>query len=255
MKKIKKRIFSGAVCEQEVYFVSERVDVKKFEPRKRFKDEEERVQHREGISRRRHQRLVNANFSPSSLYSTLTFDDASEVHTFEEARRVRDNYVRRLQRACPNARLIIYMGRGKTTSRIHFHMLSDGIPAEVIGDKWSAGRVIHIRNLRAHNYYNNVDCGQDYTGLADYLFNHWTLEQGGHRWKGSRNLRRPEQEEPMEAVRNYTVERPPVAPRGYKLVEARENKWGYLYYKYVCTETGQAGDGKSAPKRGAKKAL
>lgn len=62
---------------------------------------------------------MNENFSPLSLYSTLTFDDDSEVHTFSEARRIRDNYFRRLQRACPDAKIIIYMGRGKSTKLIH----------------------------------------------------------------------------------------------------------------------------------------
>ena len=98
MQRVKRRIFSGVVCEQEVYTVSDRANIKKAEPRPRFKDDEERAQHRIGISKRKHQRLVNENFSPLSLYSTLTFDDDSEVHTFSEARRIRDNYFRRLQR-------------------------------------------------------------------------------------------------------------------------------------------------------------
>lgn len=75
-------------------------------------------------------------------------------------------------------------------------MISDGIPEETISGKWNDGSVIHIRHLREHNYYNGVDYGQDYTGLADYLFNHWTPEQGGHRWKATRNLRQPEKEAP-----------------------------------------------------------
>lgn len=153
MQRVKRRIFSGVVCEQEVYTVSDRANIKKAEPRPRFKDDEERAQHRIGISKRKHQRLVNENFSPLSLYSTLTFDDDSEVHTFSEARRIRDNYFRRLQRACPDAKIIIYMGRGKSTNRIHFHMISDGIPEETISGKWNDGSVIHIRHLREHNYY------------------------------------------------------------------------------------------------------
>ena len=228
MQRVKRRIFSGVVCEQEVYTVSDRANIKKAEPRPRFKDDEERAQHRIGISKRKHQRLVNENFSPLSLYSTLTFDDDSEVHTFSEARRIRDNYFRRLQRACPDAKIIIYMGRGKSTNRIHFHMISDGIPEETISGKWNDGSVIHIRHLREHNYYNGVDYGQDYTGLADYLFNHWTPEQGGHRWKATRNLRQPEKEAPTLALRTYTEKKAPIAPKGYKLVEARATKWGYI---------------------------
>lgn len=59
MQRVKRRIFSGVVCEQEVYTVSDRTNIKKAEPRPRFKDDEERAQHRIGISKRKHQRLVN----------------------------------------------------------------------------------------------------------------------------------------------------------------------------------------------------
>ena len=85
MQRVKRRIFSGVVCEQEVYTVSDRANIKKAEPRPRFKDDEERAQHRIGISKRKHQRLVNENFSPLSLYSTLTFDDDALRQIAKEA--------------------------------------------------------------------------------------------------------------------------------------------------------------------------
>ena len=133
MQRVKRRIFSGVVCEQEVFNVSDRLtDIKKAEPRPRFKTEEEREQHKIGISRRKHARLVNENFSPRSLYSTLTLDDENEVHTFKEAKRIRDLFVRRLKYAFPDAVIFIYLGRGKNTNRIHAHMLSDGVPEAVI---------------------------------------------------------------------------------------------------------------------------
>ena len=50
MQRVKRRIFSGVVCEQEVYTVSDRTNIKKAEPRPRFKDDEERAQHRIVIS-------------------------------------------------------------------------------------------------------------------------------------------------------------------------------------------------------------
>lgn len=77
MQRVKRRIFSGVVCEQEVYTVSDRTNIKKAEPRQRFKDDEERAQHRIGISKRKHQRLVNENFSPLSLYSNTSGGGAS----------------------------------------------------------------------------------------------------------------------------------------------------------------------------------
>ena len=234
MQRVKRRIFSGVVCEQEVFNVSDRLtDVKKAEPRPRFKTEEEREQHKIGISRRKHARLVNENFSPRSLYSTLTLDDENEVHTFKEAKRIRDLFVRRLKYAFPDAVIFIYLGRGKNTNRIHAHMLSDGVPEEAIKKQWVYGNIVRINHLREHNYYDGVDHGQDYTGLANYLFDHWTKEQGGHRWKQTRNARKPDRETPTVAKRVYTESKPPRPPKGYILVETKSTKYGYLYFKYV----------------------
>ena len=184
MRRAKQRIFSGAVCEQIVYTVPERTrDIKKTKPRPRFENEEDRAEHRKRIALRNYVRMFNASFSPTSLYSTLTFDDEHEVHTFQEARRIQDAYVRRLKRACPDARFTIVKGRGVNTDRIHFHMVSDGIPEEIIRGKWGQGPVNRIVHLRSNCAYQGVDHGQDYTGLATYLLNHWTEEQGGPQFR------------------------------------------------------------------------
>lgn len=232
--RVKRRTFAGSVCIQEVYSVSDRAaNIRQAKPLLRFKDEDEREKHKLGISRRTHALNFAANFGPTSLYSTLTFDDEHEVHTFREARRVRDNYVRRLMRKYPEAVIFIYMGRGKSTARIHFHMVSEGIPEEDIIGKWNEGRITRVSNLREHNFYNGVDHGQDYTGLANYLFNHWTPEQGGHRWKQTRTAKKPDRESTKEIKRNYSEDKPPRAPKGYILVETKSTKYGYLYFKYV----------------------
>lgn len=234
MQRVKTRLFSGAVCEQIVFNLPDRVrDIRKAEPRPRFKTEEERVQHRVGISRRKHARMFNAAFSPTSLYSTLTLNDEYEVHTYKEARRLRDNYYRRLKYHFPDAKLSIYMGRGKGTHRIHYHMVSDGIPQALITKLWGMGEIVRIEHLKKHNFYNGRDHGQDYTGLANYLFNHWSPEQGGHRWKATKNLDKPEREPATTVKRDYTVNKPPRPPKGYILVESMATKYGYLYYKYV----------------------
>lgn len=240
VKTMKRRIFSGVICEQLVYNVPTGIrDLKSYTPekpsRKRFKDESERAKHREEISRRTHIRSFHANFGTESIYSTLTFDDDWEVHTFADAKRIRRNFVRALQRAHPEAVIFLYMGRGKGTDRIHFHMVSQGVPKEVISEKWKYGSVKRFNNLRAHNWYNDVDHGQDYSGLANYLFDHWTEEVGGHRWFQTKNAKKPDAEEPTEVrvTGGYSEKRPPVAPKGYKLVEIKSNQYGYLYFKYV----------------------
>ena len=251
--RVKRRIFSGAVLEQEVFTVPDTTrDIKNAEYRPRFADEGERAGHREAISRRNFERKVNANFGPHSLYSTLTMSNDYEVHTFDDARRMLNNFIRRLQYVCPEMQAVAVMGRGKGTNRIHFHLITNGVTRAQIAAKWVAGDVVRIENLRAHNIYNGVDHGRDYTGLARYLFDHWTPEQGGHRWKQTKNLKTPEREAAAAVNRNYTVSKPPRAPKGYRLVDARENAFGYLWFLYVknCDEGDVADAGKRMNKAG-----
>ena len=238
-KRHKRRLFAGAVCTQIVYTVAEGTDRKKSLPRKpRFQSQDERDEFNRKISEARMAALVNANFGPESLYSTLTFDIDYDVHTAAECRRERDNFYRRLIRRYPEAKLLIVYGQGKSTSRFHLHMISDGIPADEIAKIWGRGSVAESKHLRKHNFYldengNKVDHGQDYTALSNYLHRHWRKEFGGHRYKASRTCVRPEPEPATEAVRDYSPERPPVAPRGYILVESRATRYGFLYFKHV----------------------
>lgn len=241
--RVKRRTFSGVVCEQEVYTVSGRIkDISRAEPRKpRFKTEAEREQHYTNVAKRKHARYFNENFSPTSLYSTLTFDDEHEIHDYKSAKRIRDNYRRVLKYHYPDAVIFLYIGKGKSTHRLHLHMVSEGVPEELITEKWVYGSIRRVSNLREHNYYENVDHGQDYTGLANYLFDHWTKEQGGHRWNMTKNARKPDREDAKEVKpilarvpkERYTAERPPKAPAGYMLVETRATSYGYLYFRYV----------------------
>lgn len=230
----KARVFAGVICEQYVYPVSDRCkDPARAKMRQRFPDEVARAKHRDEIARRRHARTFNATFGPSSLYSTLTCDDEHELHSFTDAKAVLNRYVRRLRYKHPQAVIFAYMGRGKSTERIHFHLVTEGVPMEDIAGKWELGTVTRIKRLREHNYYDGVDHGRDYTGLANYLFNHWTPEQGGHRCKMCGQYVRPEREAAVEVKRTYTEERAPRPPKGYMLVESRSTPYGYLYYKYV----------------------
>ena len=241
IKTMKKRIFSGAICEQLVYNVPNGVkDLKSYDPekprRKRFKDLAEYEEFKQKISLRNFIRLVHANFEAGDTVSTLTFDNEWEVHTFEDAKRIRSNFVRALQRKYPDAVIFLVMGRGRGTSRIHFHMISKGVPEEFIKEKWKYGKVVRIEGLRAHNWYENKDHGPDFTGLCKYLFGHWTEEQGGHHWFQTKNAKKPEEEKPTEVrvTGGYSEKRPPVAPKGYTLVETKTTKYGFLYFKYVA---------------------
>lgn len=234
MQRVKVRTFSGVVLEQEIYNISERGGTgKTVRPRLRFRSEEEREAHRLGISRRNFIRLINENCTPRGYYCTLTFSDDEEVHTFAEARVLRDNYVRRLRYSCPDAVIFIVMGRGKHTRRIHFHMVAEGIGEDVIKKKWTYGTVIDCEHLREHNFYDGIDCGADYTGLANYLFDHWTPEQGGHRYKATKNARKPQREDVRVIHLSYSAAKPPKTPKGYIYTGCKVTGYGYMCFKYV----------------------
>ena len=154
VKRHKRRKFSGRVCEQIVYTVAAGTNPKTSRPKKpRFQSQEEREEFNTRISAAKFAALVNANFSPSSYYSTLTLDPEHEVHTAQEMRRIRDNFYRRMVYRYPEAKIVIVYGRGKSTNRFHLHLITDGIPADELGRLWGLGSVIDCKPLRKHNYY------------------------------------------------------------------------------------------------------
>lgn len=251
MKRMKKRIFAGVTCDQIVYSVQEQSKGKN-PPKHRFKDEEERAKHRKAIALRHCIRLVNENCTTGGYFATLTMDDAHECHTFEEARRERTCFRRRLLHKCPDAILFIFMGRGNSTSRIHLHIICDKVTEKDISEAWKAGSVTKISHLREHNRdRNGEDWGADFTALTTYCFNHWTPEQGGHYYSCTRNLRQPEEEKPTVCVREYDAARPPIAPKGYKMVDYKDTPYGYQIWHYVKIPTkktsGRKKDAATAP--------
>lgn len=246
MARIEKRTYSGCVLEREFFILENIQKAAVANPRPRFLDEADRQRHKDNISRVNHTRMFNTNFSPSSLYITLTFDADHEVHDFIDAKRIRNKFLRRLRRKYPDAVIFMYMGRGRETSRIHFHMVSEGIPAKFISKQWKYGSVTDVDHLREHNFYDDgtgamIDHGQDYTGLANYLFDHWErcpeLQQVcKHRYYHSKNAKKSDKEYYKEVKRNYTPENPPITLKGYKLVDIKTTKYGYINFIYVVDQ-------------------
>lgn len=178
MPRMKRITVSGAVLEQEIFNVSSNTKkLKDTEPVplvERTIEEKEEYNLRQSL--KRFIRTVNTNFDPRAYYVTLTFDDTHLPEDFKEARR--------LQYKFPKMIAVAVMGRGKHNGRIHIHCIISGVDKKTIERKWTLGKVIRIAPLRGHNFYHGIDHGQDYTGLATYLFNHWTPEQGTiHRWR------------------------------------------------------------------------
>ena len=239
MLRMKRVTVSGAVLEQEIFNVAPNTkNVKGAVPKpltERTAEEKEKYNLKQAL--KRFIRIVNHNFSPAAYYVTNTFDDAHLPQDFKAARRVLDNYIRRLQYAFPGMVAVAVMGRGKRSGRIHIHCIISGVDEKTIREKWTHGKIKRIEPLREHNFYNGVDHGRDYTALATYLFNHWTPEQGsGKRWKQTKTIQQPDRKKPTFPKRRYSLDKPPVTPKGYMLVEKRESAHylgGYLLFKYV----------------------
>lgn len=236
MPLFKRKTFSGVVLEQEVFNIAPNTKrLKRAEPKPPpDMTPEERQQYNDAQSLRRFIRNINANFGPWAFYVTLTFLDKYLPATFDDARKILDNYIRRLMYAAPGLEAVAVMGRGLNTGRIHFHLIIAGADAATIADKWRLGSVKRVEPLRAHNIYNGKDHGADYTGLATYLFKHWTPEQGpGKRWRQTKSIKPPEKKKPQRIKRRYSPDKPPKAPKGYFLAESKGTKYGYQYFKYV----------------------
>ena len=136
-------------------------------------------------------------------------------------------------------------------------MISSGLSEEEIKALWTYGNVERCVNLREVNYVrvDGVlhDYGQDYIGLANYLFDHWTPEQGGHHWYITRNHKKPVSEAPKElietdeegALSSYSDDEVPEAPEGYELTEIRRTDYGYRCFRYVY----RGKKGRRGPKR------
>ena len=238
MKRVKKKTLCGSVLYQEVYSIGERSNLQASEPREpRFATEEEKRAHRIGISKRNHAKLINANFTHKALYVTLTFDNDHLPADVKTLKKMRANYRRRLVRRYPDARICLYVGEGENTDRFHMHMIVEGIPEKAIVQLWGYGAIVRIEHLRRHNFYDGVDHGEDFTDLANYLFDHWTEKIGGHRWMATKTVKKPEPET-KEIKRNYSEVKPPMAPKGFKLVKTQANQYGYILFIYI-KETGQ----------------
>ena len=235
--RVKKRIFAGSTADQIVYTSFSRTEGGTKEPRIRFKNEEERAEHNRQVARRHCARLINTNCTPAGYYCTLTFDNEHELHTFEEARKIRSNFRRRLLYRCPEARVFIFMGRGKSTSRIHFHVIAENVTPEAIANAWTGGEIVEIKHLRANNKIKDEngerDIGADFTAVSNYCFDHWTPEQGGHYYCRAGDIRQPEEEEPTICIREYSLTNPPLPPKGYVLVSSYATSYGFLYFHYV----------------------
>lgn len=236
MATFKKRTFSGAVCEIEIFNAPESRSTSLKPKPETVRTEEERKAYNRQKSQKHFVRLVNTNFSHDSYYTTLTYDNEHIPATYEAAEKALELYIRRLRRTNPQAKIIGVTGYGKRSGRLHHHLIISGVSECDIVSKWNGGEIVRAEHLREHNFYNGRDHGEDFTALAIYLFSHTPENVKGRRWKQTKTIQQPKEEKPRKVSRLYSEYRPPKAPQGFVLQEIHTSDYfgsGYLCFKYT----------------------
>ena len=123
-------------------------------------------------------------------------------------------------------------------SPANIYLIISGISESDIIGKWNDGNIIRAEKLRESNYYNGIDCGEDFTALAIYLHSHTPDNVKGRRWRQTKTIQQPIEEKPTEIKRVYSESKPPKAPEGFMYIPQafQTNEYygsGYMRFKYV----------------------
>lgn len=139
------------------------------------------------------ERLIVANFTEGKdHYVTLTFDRVHYPESRAKAKRLVDNFLRRVKwflgkRGEAELFKYIYVIEGDDGKRIHVHMVMTGLLSQAeLFHLWGKSEIINVKVLQGSE--------RGFEALGKYLNKQGRLK-GEHRWYGSRNLARPKVEE------------------------------------------------------------
>ena len=138
-------------------------------------------------SRKRAERLINANFSDGDYWITFTYDRDNMPETIEEAQKDMRNFLRRVNHrrkkdGLSPARYIYITEQGEKTGRVHHHLIIDHeLPGEQLEKMWNKGRRNNIRRISEDE--NGL------SGLGAYITKQ--RAKGKKRWCSSKNLKKP----------------------------------------------------------------
>ncbi len=211
-----KIISSGPMREVEVYYSIRRRNLKCLtREKKRAQSSEKQKALNEIHAKKKCRRLICNNFTVGDWYLTFTF---LENLTEEEAERILNNFLRRLDYWCgkngtDSLKYIGCLEKGTKGKRWHAHMVIPYLPAEIIQQIWKKGK--GTGSVKFEQLYSDGN----YKKLAAYIRKDIT---GKKRLKQSRNLKQPEIEVKEAGVRDvarFLKGKPPVAPRGYRVLD------------------------------------
>lgn len=211
-------------------------------------------------SRKECERRINENFGPHDYWVTLTYLAREEPQTMEEALRVFQNYIKRLnyrrkKKGLDPARYVYvtdWTKNGRRTRTHHHLVLDGGLTMREVLELWAKGRkntveylVLDERGLSGLSYYITKPHASDTEDIKHKK-----------RWTASKNLRRPAEHKNHQAFGRRKVEAMAKAPADiYGTMERKyprywcedaEARWngrnGYFYIRAVLRERCQAGD-------------
>ncbi len=89
--------------------------------------------------------LLNTNFTDKSFYVTLTYDQSNSPETVEEAKRIIENYIRRIkkrQQRISEETIKYIFGTQTSKKRVHHHIvLSCALSKDEIEQLWKMGLI------------------------------------------------------------------------------------------------------------------
>lgn len=211
-------------------------------------------------SRKECERRINENFGPDDYWVTLTCLPREEPQTMEDALRLFQNYIKRInyrrkKRGLEPARYVYVTDWTKNGRRVrtHYHLVLDGgLPMDEVIELWGLGRKNTVEYLTLDE--------RGLSGLAYYITKPHASDtediKHKKRWTASKNLRRPVEHKNHQAFGRRKVEALAKAPadmfatmeKKYPLywceaAEARHNGInGYFYLRAVLRERCQPGD-------------
>ncbi len=128
--------------------------------------------------------IILENYDEQGYVGTLVFDAGHATKDFGTAIHRRDAFFVHLETKYPSIQMILAMGRGQVTDRIHFHIIAKDITREQIEKAWLWGRVTEWHPIKRSR---ETMSEEPYRALASYFCAHWTEEQGGLPFFATRN--------------------------------------------------------------------
>jgi len=238
-----KKIYSGPILEAEIFPISFKEKRKKRKDKKKLSSLTQKNLNDKN-ARKNLIRLINTNFTNEDLAVHLTFDDKNLPATEKEAKKIRDNYIRRIKYARekmglpPMKFIIVYEysddGENNKGVRKHFHIIMSNMDRDTVEKLWKKGWA-NADRLQANEY--------GYEALGRYMSKKL---HGEKRWQPSKNLDKPKVDVDDTYFTRGKVEKIARCPddreffenryKGYVFTECevmwnKENSRFYLYIK------------------------